>query len=469
MKRIDDIFKKGLDNKGLDYSEAHWNEMETLLDKNKKGGFFYHYKWALMGLVLLASVALTYSVIENLENRPLAQMDTSSEAPKELEAAPNLNGTETPTITIETRNTPKPIALAKPMVIENNTETKAVKLKSYKEGLKNKTLSTNSTPISRNTSMKESEVLNYSKMPDLLKKERTKILDLQSRKEAIKFKEKGAQEEWKVPMQILLARPSFLPLNIEKEQAFLLDQNVQFKGLKLPWAHYLSVYTEYNMAQATSFQGSLETKNTEEAFVNTMGYGIQWMAKKNQFAFKAGLGYHSIQQETNYSSTERKEYYDTSLQLIKRNYGMDGRGKWFGLIEETVDTTVVESSRVDCPDCKVQFQYVSVPLAAQYEAQWKSVTLFGEIGFKTSFLTNASGTYSKYSGMGLTRERLATSQDAQKVLFSTSLAAGLKVPLTYRTQLWASYGVSKNLNSRVKSYKQNDGFQSLQLGLEFRL
>ena len=69
MSNIDDIFKKGLDGKGMEYSDASWAAMEGMLG-GKKVGFIDRYK-LLLGLVsvlLISSVGLWYFINQNKAN-----------------------------------------------------------------------------------------------------------------------------------------------------------------------------------------------------------------------------------------------------------------------------------------------------------------------------------------------------------------------------------------------------------------
>ncbi|HAV25875.1 MAG TPA: hypothetical protein DCX01_06830, partial [Bacteroidetes bacterium] len=69
MSNIDDIFKKGLDGKGMEYSDASWAAMEGMLG-GKKVGFFARYK-LLLGLgsvLLISSMGLWYFINQNKAN-----------------------------------------------------------------------------------------------------------------------------------------------------------------------------------------------------------------------------------------------------------------------------------------------------------------------------------------------------------------------------------------------------------------
>ena len=70
MKKIDDIFKEGLDNKGLGYTEAHWGSMAAMLDANKVG-FFARNKW-LIGIVglLLTSSIVSFFILKSTQTEP---------------------------------------------------------------------------------------------------------------------------------------------------------------------------------------------------------------------------------------------------------------------------------------------------------------------------------------------------------------------------------------------------------------
>ena len=69
MSNIDDIFKKGLDGKGMEYSHASWAAMEGMLG-GKKVGFIARYKLLLsLGSVLLiCSVGLWCFLNQNKAN-----------------------------------------------------------------------------------------------------------------------------------------------------------------------------------------------------------------------------------------------------------------------------------------------------------------------------------------------------------------------------------------------------------------
>ena len=67
MKKIDDIFKNKLDEKGFDYTEGAWSHMESLLEKDTKKAVFWNNR--NIGILLLflgfSVVSYNYFYIKN--------------------------------------------------------------------------------------------------------------------------------------------------------------------------------------------------------------------------------------------------------------------------------------------------------------------------------------------------------------------------------------------------------------------
>lgn len=476
MKKIDEIFKEGLDQKGLEYSDAQWANMENLLDESNKGAAIISKKWYLLGLVLVLGSFATYFGLQK-EDLPHTAQNMEKVHPKVKENALEVDKT----VAIEKNDFNN--TLAKPIKNNNNSSINSsnsqninISVSKNNNPFKNKpSFSKNSSPqiIAHNepfNNKKESVRFNIPNLEKINENELERVKQLQIENEHTKQEKMELISSLNLERNIALAKPSLLENKWQSDLEKSLDFNLVFNGFNNPkWTFHLSPYAENFRPNNISFSGNLESKNREESFQNTWGYGLQLAAKKKHFVFKAGLGYQSIHQTTNYESTRTDYTYDTALRLEKRNYETDGRGKWVALIKQDIDSTAVISKQVECPNCAVRFQYLIIPLSMQYEARWKQFTIFGEVGTRASFLTGTSGVFSTYGPAGLSTQNLSESGDAEKVVLAGTLQAGLKVPVAQRIQLWGSYGISKGINSRIQSYEQKDGFNMLRFGLEYRL
>src|SRR5690606_40961319 len=98
------------------------------------------------------------------------------------------------------------------------------------------------------------------------------------------------------------------------------------------------------------------------------------------------------------------------FRLVSRNFTQRPDGTYAALVQKQIDTTShTVSDTIDCPDCKVQFQYLSLPLALRYEIDRGSWSYFSEAGLTFSFLNKSQGTYSTSrasDGEGMQTERL---------------------------------------------------------------
>jgi len=452
MSKIDDIFKEGLDQKGLAYSDAHWAGVEALLDKKKKG-FFVRYKWYFASLVLLFIGITTYFSWPTAQQKetltPIALTESNNQ---KITSNNSLN-----TQQIASAQTDK--KTLKENTTNNNTDPKPTHNKSGTDVIDNshkkKNLGHRFTENKKNSSSQNASSL-PSSIPNSINESTLVIKD-------VAF--------------IPLIKASFMHLKLRDFYLFpvyLSSPILNKKAITIDYPSY-----KWQLFMAPYIQLSSHNRNiklvTESEFkkqekpMPAMGFGVNFLAKKGHWVIKSGLQFNQIKERTNYASTFKTQTYDTNFRLVILNFTQNPRGSNVALLETKIDTLVGPSQTIiNNPDAIVKFNYITLPLAVQYEWHQKRMLYFVEAGGAVSLLTNAKGIYTinDASKTGLLSDN---SSSVNKVLLQATAAVGVKYSMTNNVNIWSSYGQNISMNSMIADYSQKTRTQQFSLGIEIEL
>ena len=491
MSNIDDIFKKGLDGKGMEYSDASWAAMEGMLG-GKKVGFFARYK-LLLGLgsvLLISSMGLWYFINQNKANTVntpsvVAYKEENTaihKTPGYVDTAESTDYESSKVLVTEERGTPlvnKEVTIVSPLVSVPRTrktadiqETGAVKVDDSKGKSSDNTTAGIKTIDATDNGFRNYEHLAVSAGGNT----QTTSIGVTSSSEAETLVKPNFQEV------ILTNGIGMNDLGYEVSANGPEHLDFLKNPTKRKFAFYVSPYVGYvNYTKntvlpenASDEQDNLGKSNTANAY----NYGLNVGVKKGNWMLSSGLTMLSLKEKTYYTESQEEYTYITAPRISNAEYTTTPRGTRVALItQEKVDSTLLSSTNQICEGCEVSFNYASVPLNLQYNFGKKRLCYFVEAGLTASFLVNAKGTYALLRNANKditvlpTTEivDLSTSEDVAKMLLQANAAVGAKFWLTPRWNLWTSYGYGMGLNSMLASYEQKPTIQNVRVGVEFKL
>ena len=500
MSNIDDIFKKGLDGKGMEYSDASWAGMEQMLN-TKKVGFFARYKLLLgVGSVLLvSSIALIY--LNSLES------DTKANTPAIVadSADPNVHTGEVeislydnPTKVTDYKTSKDP-TYQKSWTPSDQQEELAGSAKN--EGSPS---SSGKSSLVKTTPIKDSSAVNSSFLDPtdngfrysepltatMTSDGETGLSSAPSVSDAtdellstlapsdgfeLLVKPKFQEVISARPTELLNIPYEFTPAGAQKLDFLHSPKKRKFAVFLSPYAGYVNYRKNEALPKlASDFESNLGKSVMQTSF----NYGLNVGVKRGNWMLTSGLGIVSLQEKTYYTESEEEYSYIQSPKISDINYTTTPRGTRVALVtQQTIDSTLSVTTRQVCEGCEVSFDYVSVPLNLQYNLGKRRLRYFAEVGVSASFLTSARGTYAtlKNANGHLTvlpsvqLVDLSTSDDIAKMLLYGNAAVGAKFWLTSKWCLWTSYGYGRGLNSMLGSYEQKPTIQNVRVGMEFKL
>ena len=452
MSKIDDIFKEGLDQKGLAYSDAHWAGMEALLDKKKKG-FFVRYKWYFASLLLLLIVITTYV------SWPTAQQKETL-TPIALTESNNQNITSNnSSIDLQLKNTNTDKKALKENTTNNDTGPKPTHSKTGTDLIdhsnKKKNLGQRFTENKKNSSSQNASSL-PSSIPNSINNSILVIKDVASlplTKASFMY----------LKLKDFYLFPAYLSSPILNKKAITID----YPSYK--WQLFMAPYIQLSSHNRTIKLRTESELKKQEKPMPAMGFGVNLLAKKGHWVFKSGLQFNQIKERTNYASIFKTQTYDTSFRLVILNFTQTPRVTNVALLETKIDTLIGPSETIiNNPDAIAKFNYVTLPVGVQYEWHKKRFLYFVEAGGAVSLLTHAKGIYT-INDASKTGQLSDNSSSANKVLFQATGAVGVKYSLTNQLNIWSSYGQNIGLNSMIADYSQKTRIQQFSLGIEIEL
>lgn len=492
MSNIDELFKNGLNGKGMEYSDASWAGMEQMLH-GKKLGFFARHKLLLgiVGILLFSSATLFYyannstrktantpAVVSDhtLNEKGISVYDNPTKV-TDYETSKDQNYLKSWTSSIEQENssTTRADAVSTPWVRseaikqENNV---LYSPKSSRAGAGAKD-DVSKTELPREISRVQDVVSEGVNTSDVIQNE-------VEPKQSVGIKDVLAKTNG--GNLIKASRIDFAGFSTNTSPLdrsvldFLPPAKRRKYGLYLsPFAGLVNYSKSVNTPKFVTDDNDNFSKSSPQQSVN---YGINVGVKKGKWMLSTGIGILELSERTFYT-TQMDEYeYTTAPRITNAQYTTTPRGTRVALITETrIDSTLISTTVNECAGCEVQFNYVSVPLQVQYTAGRSRVRGFLEVGVVASFLQNANGVYATLkdanSDLAVVPSTqlvdLSTTDEVSKILMQASAAVGAKLWLAPRWNVWSSYGYGFGLNSMLRSYEQNANLQNVRVGLEFKL
>lgn len=500
MSNIDELFKKGLDGKGMEYSNASWASMEQMLN-TEKVGFFARYK-LLLGLssvLLISSVSLfylhneetsantpaletNYVATKTFEPKPENDIELASSSIQSDKAQETKEEVQVQSVTAETKvNT---VSKAQSLTTLGSTARKSgnnsstTSTDTYKNPTDNGFRTTEpifSTGVSEQsggdnginilTSEKLEDNVNDFHLVEFPSISESEILTKPNfgasiLAEGISLSEFEYSESAKFPSKV-----DFLPDLKKKNFSLFVSPyagHVMYaNNAKLP---VNIIDEERNLGNSTT--------------TNWYNYGLNIGVKKGGWMLSSGIGFLSLRQNTFYTQSTKEYVYTIVPRISNANFTTTPRGTRVALITQTiVDSSLITIVEPNCSRCEVAFNYVAVPLNVQYNFGKSRLRYFAEAGMTASFLQNATGVYATlkhpYSNVAALPSvqlvELSTSEDVSKILLQANTAVGAKFWVAPRWNIWSSYGYGMSLNSMLGSYDQKPTIQNVRVGVEFKL
>ena len=495
MSNIDDIFKKGLDSKGMEYSDASWAGMEQMLNTHKVG-FFARYRLLLgFGSLLLIS-GITFLCYE--------QSDATVNTPAVLADMPlDKNATEADMTTGIPHRLAKPSDKTPVLVIEPEktaaTGQGAVSASPHKDevtkptGIATNTASSNATYLDPTDNGFRNTEPYVPITGDRISVLAASVNNGANVGQASMTSNGVSTAAWPSLESDTLLKADFMheiTANGITVSGFAYDLSfhspAKMAFLSYPskkkFSIYLSPYAGYvNYAKnamipedITDEEGNLGKSNAQ----NSYNYGLNVGVKRGKWMLSSGIGVLRLKEYTNYTETSEAYTYTTAPRISNNRYATTPRGTRVVLItQQNVDSTLVSTTNQVCEGCGVSFNYISVPLNLQYNFGKNRLRYFAEAGLNTLILQKAKGNYALPQPMqadsiavpGTSIVALANSEEVSKIVLQANAAVGVKLWLTPRWNLWSSYGYGLGLNSILSSYEQKPRNQYLRLGVEFKL
>ncbi|MDB4161585.1 hypothetical protein N9772_04380 [Bacteroidia bacterium] len=491
MSNIDDIFKKGLEGKGMEYSDTSWAGMEQMLNSHKVG-FFARYRFLLGfgSLLLISGIAFLYYEQSDatvntpvvLTDTPLDKNATEAEVTRDIPHRLAKPSDKNPLVTVE----PK-----KNVAIRQTAVSSSVYKTARPTGITINTISSNATYLDptdngfRNAEphtlqMGSDVAASVNNSANVGQASMTSSVTSTSNLSSLE-----ADTLVKVNVMHDITANGITVRGFAHELSFHSPAKMAFLSYpsKKKFSLYLSPYAGYvNYAKnvmipekITDEEGNLGQSNAQ----NSYNYGLNVGVKRGKWMLSSGIGVLRLKENTNYTETSETYRYTTVPKIANNRYATTPRGTHVVLItQQKVDSAVVRTtSRQVCEGCGVSFNYISVPLNLQYNFGKNRLRYFAEAGLNTLFLQKARGNYALPQQMladsiavsGTSIVALASSEEVSKIVLQANAAVGVKLWLTPRWNLWSSYGYGLGINSILSSYEQKSRTQYLRVGVEFKL
>lgn len=453
MSQIDEVFKDKLSHQGIEYHDAYWNDMEKLLDKKQKKKF-------ILFFCLMTALVLTILVgfVQFLSDTKMYSNGVSAVSEKnKVRSQKEDYETETLSAT-PSYNSP--------------TVANFSKLQKTNELPSNNTLSKQTThPIANMASSIQKEKQTTSSK-HIVQPEPTNIMG--SGIEPVNFQISDDKLDFSQCVKLKKLRTDFeLELN-PCSQPYLekkigkpdFEKNKDSMKTKAKWQYFIAPGYEYDLYKTDANQTGLKAY---ERKLNTSGYNLNFIAIKNNWGFKTGIGLLQLSELTNYVSIKSNYRLDTSYKMVDANFEQTPAGTRIALIKRQIDTSLTYSQSINNPDSKFELTYFKIPILASYALEFNRIDIFINAGINSSFLLQKRGYYTTFSDNSFSVKNVKSGNDFNKVLFQTYTAIGIRYQLVNSLNIYAAYGLSMSLNSITKSYSKKPNLNLYTLGLEIKL
>ena len=491
MSKIDDIFRDGLSDKGLNYSKSDWRAMAALLDH--KASFFFRYRWWIRSSVVL--MITSFSMLIYLYNLDAGTKDTVATSSQEVNKNQSFKELS---INFEDKKSLKDLNKTKPSSTqESSIADDAMAVVTLEKKQNDFVSSTDYDKDDHNLNnlriYGEINVNPVESTPDIIQTDisnsesnginlNTNNLanEILNQKDIIEDKDQTSEQKFNSSLVLEDLKQEILELDPYGIEEFKYDHNPTIKNigvLKSPysrWSFYVSPYVGMIQHKTViKLNGLIDENNhkTNENELQSMGYGMNISAQKNRWKFTTGFGMISLQQKTNYNITTTEKTYIYKKKLLNRNYTISPRGKPIALIGDViVDSTYSTSQQDVCPDCIAKFDYWSVPLQLNYQIIARGrVSYFGGLGLNFDILKKAKGLYTASANDGILDVVDLDEKLVAKRLIRINGSIGVRYGLAKSWGLWSSYSYGYGMKSMLNSYDQIPKTNTIQFGVEYKI
>jgi hypothetical protein len=486
-KNIDQIFNEGLQGSGLAYHNAHWEGMNAVLDENIPVAKWPAVKLAkyLAFVILLISLGfyfgfnqgkkeVTSSIIpaNDAKVEPTAPNITASKSQRDEEEKSKVAMTEILNEIDEIENeqaqyySHQPTEKSSEISTQKMAETLIDNKPSIENssGLKSPSAYSTINPITKTLSIE-----------DKPKKHVASILELGDIEVYLtKQTEKTEQTEQKqaalpVLSSVLVAK-RFEGTFTKSTSSAIALQSITKDLLPIQrkrWSLYVEPWAGYVKNSRSLSATLLNGLKLEESPENRWSYGANVLLRKRKWAIKSGLEVQRYRESLSYLTESTSWSYDTTLRIVKKNYGQTGSGNTLALLDEIIDST--STSQINaCQDCSMEVSFLSIPVSLQYFHQIKRFTIYGELGASYALRRSVNGDYTTLSNDGNWQLNEAK-QEIKESWLGAKVGGGLMFTVTPKVNIFSGLEINRSLTSLTKAYNQQLQQTNFKAGIQVKV
>lgn len=472
MKQVDDIFKKGLDMKGLPEAQEGWAGMEQLL--RKKRAWYVRLWYMPVALLIIGALFRIISVDESSSSDTTVQPVDNQDA-KALNAITISGGSavstanETSSEAIVTGNEYARTENSVVMASHQEESGESQMRRSVETSLGNTATASATGPVSSSQAVHaemSSNAFNTIERSDVSDASNT-LTPADQNIERSGISRIAAFE--------VIEAESITDINDWGKDKFIgcvltgepVELNPRQRAIPMTWRWG----ADFGLIQyRRDFGANPEPWRSEEAALLSSQFNIHTSYGTKHWRLQSGLGLMMLNERTNYVQNITNWRIDSTLRMIDPFYDTTSRGSRVALLAYQVDSlNLGDEQVVNSPNARVNFSYLTLPVSLQYEQSYGRFVAFGELGITYFRLISSSGIYRVPAG---SREDEFTtalvSQIAKKDLLLVNGRVGVTYRLTNQVGLSLSYSRSGHSGSMITSHTQQPILNALRLGAEFR-
>ncbi|MBI1306893.1 MAG: hypothetical protein GC181_09820 [Bacteroidetes bacterium] len=442
MNRIDEIFRKGLSDKGFEYTDSYWSDMEKLLPANEKRvvPLFRFKSWIWLLIVPLfstlwflnfsgAEVSAGARSITNLSAKWMSKIKlTKAKEDEETKEDSNL-------VMGELKNSEDQIYRLTPSV-----------KKSVGDNLE--------------ISDKVCNLSQYDTSNQLLKGDFPEDLDYVS-----KGKPNFNLSQKPIP-PFSENRISFYPL--KELDTFIEQKNNKtiFSKVQLEFSPLIG-YVLYKPVVISN-----DEIQTAKQILNSPEVGLRISAGYRHLTLQTGFSLFTLKEKTNYKNPVDFWTYDTSIVRVQTYYSSTNSGNRIDLFSTQIDSNRTVEQEDFCPGCLAQFRYVNIPLQLGYEFRYNRLQFSVAAGSGLMLMQKSTGFYqpvSKDNGNLKEAPYLKISDQVKMRFVELNTSIGINYWMSSRIGVSLNYKYSRSMQSMFLRYDVKPEFHRIQLGLTYRI
>ncbi len=482
---IDELFRDALGDKGMEYAPEHWEQMESLLPKQKKPATKRKLGLLTLALLFLSSIAYfgLHTEIETLgDSSPIPSQTANTSEPLASNSSSNTYTTQTAGLqSIPSQVEPETQGQENEVPAKVNAEKKTSTSKARKqEAMHRQVVPSQDMEVESEILPEEPIAIKPSEQPNAAVIQTNPSIQPIDNEQGISI-----EKHHEVPYSsVTFNAVQNIPLR------FNFDLKIDFIEDAINAANYgkpgsvvtgrrrsmynWSIMPYMNLGMVNHRQDA-EVSNWKaktERSKNYVDYGANARFQKGRFGLVFGLAMQNWTERTNYTQEEHHYTFDYHYELVERDFEQRADGSYAGLIQKVTDTTShTVTNSVVCADCPVSFSYITIPVAFHYELGKGRFTGYAQVGLNFSFLNKASGVYSveTLNENGQTSLRFANANNAyfNPMVLRSNVTLGCKYRFHPFISLNAQVNYQRSLNSMMTRYRQESDFYGFGLGLEF--